>query len=173
MAGRNLGSRPATRDDPLEDATDEVVADADGHRPDRLGRVVGSYRKTLFLAKRREEVDHGRLFRHAKHANHANRTETDCVRLFRGRQIGHYGEDTNLIWTPDRDQAPAKGLDRGRALYTDGAPSAERPAKAAGTRGDAGGSTEAPCQRGSWRAGVARLPKRTGCPPAKAGFCIR
>ncbi len=81
-----------------------------------------------------------------------------------------------FIWiAPDRDQAPAKGPDHGRALCTDGAPSTERPAKAAGTRGDAGGSTEAPCQRGSWRAGVARCQADRVLldPLAKAGFCER
>lgn len=68
---------------------------------------------------------------------------------------------------------PRQGTRPRPSARTDGAPSTDRPAKAAGTRGDAGGSTEAPCQRGSWRAGVARLPKRTGWsnPLAKAGLC--
>nr|BFD88464.1 hypothetical protein StreXyl84_78650 [Streptomyces sp. Xyl84] len=114
--------------------------------------------------------------RHAGSGVGSNRCESDMVELTRGHQVVHYGGDTNLhMDRPDRDQAPAKGPDHGRALCvdTDAEPRARRPAKAAGTRDEAGDSTEAPCQRGSWRAEVARLPKRTGWsnPLAKAGWC--
>ncbi|CAK7288465.1 hypothetical protein SGPA1_70054 [Streptomyces misionensis JCM 4497] len=76
--------------------------------------------------------------RHAGNAGCSNQAESDMVELTGDTDLVHYGGDTNLhMDRPDRDQAPAKGPDHGRALCvdTDAEPRARRPAKAAGPRG--------------------------------------
>jgi hypothetical protein len=104
--------------------------------------------------------------RHAGSVGGSNRRESGTVELTRGHQVVHYGGTPTFIWIAPTATRPLPGdpTKVERSVRTE--PRPRRPAKAAGTWGDAGGSTEAPCQRGSWRAGVARLPKRTGCPPA-------
>ncbi|MFZ3475941.1 hypothetical protein ACODT4_43915 [Streptomyces sp. 2.9] len=102
--------------DPDERTWVPFVAAVSGlDRPFHEGGLVGTYRKRVFLKKNGKPGKLGRRSHHTKRAKCAKRLETVSSQLFRGHQIGHYDEDTNLhVDRPSRDQAPAKGPDHGQ-----------------------------------------------------------